>query len=125
MKSMTGFAESSVNTKVGKIRVEIRSENHRFLEIKVSVPELLFQMETAIENSLKNSIQRGKLRLRLSLQTSLKEKQRLSEKVLRENHSFLKKINSSLGIKTEIGIEHLLMVENYFESQGCLLCCVF
>ncbi|MCY3986499.1 MAG: YicC family protein [Candidatus Dadabacteria bacterium] len=117
MKSMTGFAESSVNTKVGKIRVEIRSENHRFLEIKVSVPELLFQMETAIENSLKNSIQRGKLRLRLSLQTSLKEKQRLSEKVLRENHSFLKKINSSLGIKTEIGIEHLLMVENYFESQ--------
>ena len=117
MKSMTGFAEASVNTEAGKIRVDIRSENHRFLEIKASVPELLLQMETAIEDSLKNSIQRGKLRLRLSLQTNLKKRHSLSEKVLRENHSFLKKINSALGIETEIGIEHLLMMENSFESQ--------
>ncbi len=117
MKSMTGFAESSVNTEVGKITVDIRSENHRFLDVNASVPESFLQMETAIEERLKNSIQRGKLRLRLSVQTNRKERQRLSEKVLRENHSSLKRINSALGLKTEIGIEHLLMMENSFESQ--------
>ena len=118
MKSMTGFAESSVNTEIGKIMVDIRSENHRFLDVNASVPESLLHMETAIEDRLKNSIQRGKLRLRLSLQTNRKERQSLSEKVLRENHSSLKKINSSLGLKTEIGIEHLLMMENSFESSA-------
>ncbi|MYK48974.1 MAG: hypothetical protein F4031_01590, partial [Candidatus Dadabacteria bacterium] len=117
MKSMTGFAESSVSTEIGKILVDIRSENHRFLDVKASVPESFFQMETAIEDRLKNSIQRGKLRLRLSVQTNRKERQRLSERVLRENHSSLKKINSALGLKTEIGIEHLLMMENSFESH--------
>ena len=117
MKSMTGFAESSVNTEVGKITVDIRSENHRFLDVNASVPESFLQMETAIEERLKNSIQRGKLRLRLSVQTNRKERQRLSEKVLRENHSSLKRINSTLGLKTEIGIEHLLMMENSFESH--------
>lgn len=117
MKSMTGFAESSVNTEIGKILVDIRSENHRFLDVKASVPDSFSQMETAIEDRMKNSIQRGKLRLRLSVQTNRRERQRLSEKVLRENHSSLKKINSSLGLKTEIGIEHLLMMENSFESH--------
>ena len=117
MRSMTGFAESSVNTQIGKIMVDMRSENHRFLDVKASVPESLLHMETAIEDRLKNSIQRGKLRLRLSVQTNKKERQRLSEKVLRENHSSLKRINSALGLKTEIGIEHLLMMENSFESH--------
>ncbi len=118
MKSMTGFAESSVNTEIGKVMVDMRSENHRFLDVKASVPESLLHMETAIEDRLKNSIQRGKLRLRLSVQTNRRERQRLSEKVLRENHSSLRRINSALGLKTEIGIEHLLMMENSFESQA-------
>ena len=117
MKSMTGFAESSVNTEIGKIMVNIRSENHRFLDVNASVPESLLQLETAIEDRMKNSIQRGKLRLRLSVQTNRKERQRLSEKVLRENHSSLKRINSALGLKSEIGVEHLLMMENSFESH--------
>ena len=117
MKSMTGFAQSSVNTEIGKIMVDIRSENHRFLDVNVSVPESLLQLETAIEDRMKNSIQRGKLRLRLSVQANRRERQRLSESVLRENYSSLKKINSALGLKTEIGIEHLLMMENSFESR--------
>ncbi len=117
MKSMTGFAESSVSTQIGKVMVDMRSENHRFLDVKASVPESLLHMETAIEDRLKNSIQRGKLRLRLSVHTNKRERQRLSEKVLRENHSSLKRINSALGLKTEIGVEHLLMMENSFESH--------
>ena len=117
MKSMTGFAESSVNTEIGKILVDIRSENHRFLDVKASVPESFLQMETALEDRMKNSIQRGKLRLRLSVQANRKERQRLSEKVLRENHNSLKRINSALGLKTEVGIEHLLMMENSFDNH--------
>lgn len=117
MKSMTGFAESSVNTEIGKILVDIRSENHRFLDVKASVPESFLQMETVLEDRMKNSIQRGKLRLRLSVQANRKERQRLSEKVLRENHNSLKRINSALGLKTEVGIEHLLMMENSFDNH--------
>lgn len=117
MKSMTGFAESSVNTEIGKILMDMRSENHRFLDVKASLPESLLHMEMSIEDSLKNSIQRGKLRLRLSVQTNKKQKQSLSEKILQENHSSLKRISSALGLKTEIGIEHLLMMENSFEGH--------
>jgi uncharacterized protein (TIGR00255 family) len=117
MKSMTGFAESSVNTEIGKVLMDMRSENHRFLDVKASLPESLLHMEMSIEDSLKNSIQRGKLRLRLSVQTNKKQKQRLSEKVLEENYSSLKRISSALGLKTQIGIEHLLMMENSLEGQ--------
>ena len=116
MKSMTGFGESSVNTQIGTVMVDIRSENHRFLEVKAIIADSLLRMETTVENKIKNVILRGKLRLKLSVQKNWTERQRLSEKTLRENHRSLKRINSALGLKTEIGIEHLLMMENSFEN---------
>ena len=110
MKSMTGFGESSAATRAGKVTVDVRSENHRFLDVKTVVPESLAGMENAIADRLKNSIGRGKLRIRLAVMAGPKEKWLFTEEMLRENHRSLKKLVSSLGIEAEVGIEHLLMM---------------
>lgn len=110
MKSMTGFGESSAATRAGKVTVDIRSENHRFLDIKTVVPESLAHMENAVADRLKNLIGRGKLRIRLAVQAGAKERRLLTEETLRENHRSLKKLVSSLGLDSEVGIEHLLMM---------------
>ena len=110
MKSMTGFGESSAATRAGKVTVDIRSENHRFLDIKTVVPESLAHMENAVADRLKNLIGRGKLRIRLAVQAGAKERRLLTEETLRENHRSLKKLVSSLGLGSEVGIEHLLMM---------------
>lgn len=110
MKSMTGFGESSVATRAGKVTVDIRSENHRFLDIKTLVPESLAHMENAIADRIRNLIGRGKLRIRLAVQAGAKERRLLTEETLRENHRSLKKLVSSLGLGSEVGIEHLLMM---------------
>lgn len=110
MKSMTGFGESSAATRAGKVTVDIRSENHRFLDIKTLVPESLAHMENAIADRIRNLIGRGKLRIRLAVQAGAKERRLLTEETLRENHRSLKKLVSSLGLGSEVGIEHLLMM---------------
>ncbi len=118
MKSMTGFGELSISTEIGRVLVDIRSENHRFLDFKVIVPEPLARIEGALEDIVKNSISRGKLKLRLSIQTTSMEKQKLCEKRMRENYESLNKISSNLGLRPEIRIEHLLMMENQIDSSG-------
>lgn len=110
MKSMTGFGESSAATRAGKVTVDIRSENHRFLDVKTLVPESLAHMENAIADRIRNLIGRGKLRIRLAVQAGAKERRLLTEEMLRENHRSLKKLVSSLGLGSEVGIEHLLMM---------------
>ncbi len=118
MKSMTGFGESSAPTEIGRVLVDIRSENHRFLDVKVIVPEHLVRMESAIDDIIKNCISRGRLKLRLSVQTNQKEKQKIVEKRMRENYESLRKISSDLGLRNEIRIEHLIMMENQLGSSG-------
>lgn len=110
MKSMTGFGESSAATRAGKVTVDVRSENHRFLDVKTVVPESLAHMESAVTDRLRNLIGRGKLRIRLAVQAGAREKRLLTEETLRENHRSLRKLVSSLGLKSEVGIEHLLMM---------------
>ena len=110
MKSMTGFGESSAATRAGKVTVDVRSENHRFLDVKTVVPESLAHMESAVTDRIRNLIGRGKLRIRLAVQAGARERRLLTEEMLRENHRSLKKLVSSLGLGSEVGIEHLLMM---------------
>ena len=113
---MTGFGESSANTQAGKVKVDIRSENHRFLDVKTAFPESLLHMEAAVADKVKNTLDRGKIRVKVDILAGKKEKQLFSEKLLRENHRSLKRISASLGLKTEIGIEHLLMMQDSFDG---------
>lgn len=110
MKSMTGFGESSAATRAGKVTVDVRSENHRFLDVKTVVAESLAHMENSVADRLRKLADRGKIRIRLAVQTGPKEKRLLTEEMLRENHRSLRKLVSSLGLGSEIGIEHLLMM---------------
>ena len=60
MKSMTGYGKSEIKTKYGKLVVETRSENHRFLDIKFQLPESTLSIENQLSEAVKNLILRGK-----------------------------------------------------------------
>ncbi|MCI0482794.1 MAG: YicC family protein, partial [Candidatus Dadabacteria bacterium] len=68
MKSMTGFGKSEGETRHGRVIVEARSENHRFLDIKFLLPESVSPIETELTETVKKLILRGKLRVTVSLE---------------------------------------------------------
>lgn len=57
LQSMTGFGSSER----GIFKVEVRSLNHRYLEISVRMPTTLMEQEINIRNIIKKRIKRGKL----------------------------------------------------------------
>lgn len=61
IKSMTGFGRCEVAEGTRKITVEMKSVNHRYLDVNIKMPKKLNFFETAIRSELKNYIQRGKV----------------------------------------------------------------
>lgn len=61
IKSMTGFGRCEVAEGDRKITVEMKSVNHRYLDVNIKMPKKLNFFEAAIRNELKNYIQRGKV----------------------------------------------------------------
>lgn len=61
IKSMTGFGRSELAKGDRKITVEMKSVNHRYLDVNMKMPKKLNFFEAAIRNELKNYIQRGKV----------------------------------------------------------------
>jgi len=60
-RSMTGYARVEKETEQGQLTLELRTVNHRYLEINMRIPEELRQFEMALRERLQASLGRGKL----------------------------------------------------------------
>ena len=58
---MTGFGRAEVVTDERKITIELKSVNHRYLDLSIKMPKKLSFLEGAIRNLMKTYIQRGKV----------------------------------------------------------------
>ena len=61
IKSMTGFGRCEISEGSKKITVEMKSVNHRYLDVTVKMPKKLNYFDSAIRGILKEYIQRGKV----------------------------------------------------------------
>ena len=74
IKSMTGFGRCEISEEQRKFTVEMKSVNHRYLDISIKMPKKLNFFENAIRTSLKSYIQRGKVDIYIAYE-DCKEKQ--------------------------------------------------
>ncbi|MDX9767713.1 MAG: YicC/YloC family endoribonuclease [Ectothiorhodospiraceae bacterium] len=61
IRSMTGFARSETTGEQGSLTWELRSVNHRYLEIGLRLPEPLRDLEGAVRERIQQRLGRGKL----------------------------------------------------------------
>ena len=61
LKSMTGFARAERSTPVGLLAWEIRSVNHRYLEVGLRLPEELRASEPEFRRTIGTAARRGKV----------------------------------------------------------------
>ncbi len=61
IKSMTGFGRFEYSDDNRKFTVEIKSVNHRYLDVNIKMPKKLNFFENTIRTYLKNYIERGKV----------------------------------------------------------------
>jgi uncharacterized protein (TIGR00255 family) len=65
LRSMTAFASAEADTGHGSLAIELRSVNHRYLELALRLPEELRALETAMRERVAAKLARGKVDLGL------------------------------------------------------------
>jgi uncharacterized protein (TIGR00255 family) len=65
--SMTGYASQEYNTSAGVLLVELRSVNHRYLELQLKLDDNCRVFEVAVREFIQAKLGRGKVDCRLSL----------------------------------------------------------
>lgn len=61
IKSMTAFAREESRSEIGELTWEIRSVNHRYLEVFVRLPEELRALEPVVREKVGKALSRGKV----------------------------------------------------------------
>jgi uncharacterized protein (TIGR00255 family) len=61
IRSMTGYGKAELETASGRFVVEIRSVNHRYGEIGVKLPRLLYPFENDVKRQVGDRLKRGKI----------------------------------------------------------------
>ena len=69
--SMTGFAAATTELPGCSLIVELRSVNHRYLDIQVRLPDELRSLDAAVRELLTAEIKRGKVDCRIALNHAL------------------------------------------------------
>lgn len=122
IKSMTGFGRAEKVTDVRKITVELKSVNHRYLDLNIKMPKKLGLFEGNIRNLMKTYIQRGKVDVFITYEdytpdrVSLKYNKELAAEYL----TYLKKMQEDFGLEMDIRVSTLSRYPEIFsmEEQG-------
>ena len=73
IKSMTGFGKNNLAINDRNYQVEIRSVNHRYLDINIKMPRQLTYLEEIIKKAISTKIKRGKIDVSISFENNSPE----------------------------------------------------
>ena len=76
--SMTAFARTQQALQFGSVLCELRSVNHRYLDINVYLPEHLYALEMPVREGVRQLIKRGKIECRIRYESANAEEQAFS-----------------------------------------------
>lgn len=68
IKSMTGFGRCEITEGSRKYTVEMKSVNHRYLDVNIKMPKKLYMFENAIRTELKKYASRGKVDIFITME---------------------------------------------------------
>ena len=61
IKSMTGYGKSNLSKNLREYQIEIKSVNHRYLDVSIKMPKSLSYLEEEIKRIVSSNVSRGKI----------------------------------------------------------------
>ena len=118
LRSMTGFGEAEGVCEAGLLRVEIRTVNHRYLNLQLRTPQGFDRHQGLIEETLRRWFSRGHIAVNVSLERVAEEPRAVVEVDLeraRGYHAALLRVSEELGIEGEVTLDMLSRFRDLFQ----------
>lgn len=109
IKSMTGFGRCEITENNRKFTVEMKSVNHRYLDVNIKMPKMLGIFEAAIRAELKNYISRGKVDVFITYEDFSESRStvRYNRDVAEEYLKYLNQMAEDFGLDNDIRVSAL------------------
>ena len=119
VKSMTGFGRAEIADGNRKCTVEIKSVNHRYLDLNIKMPKKLNFFEAAIRNVLKEYIQRGKVDVFITYEdlTEQNVSIKYNKEVASEYLKYLRQMSEEFGLDDDIRVSTLSRYPEVFSME--------
>ena len=106
--SMTGFASARAEHDGWAVRISVKSVNHRFLDVKLRLPEGFDLYETRLRQAVREKIHRGHIEIHLSLQLSSAAPLQINREIARGYLQVAEELRQQTNSKAEIDVISLL-----------------
>lgn len=119
MYSMTGFGREEMQDKGIEITAEIKTVNHRYLDITFHMPNYLMALENELKKTIKKHIKRGKVHVSIftagkhASQKQLQTDWGLAEQYIRS----LKQIQEKHQLSGSVSIDMLTQLPDLFRAE--------
>ena len=109
MMSMTGYGRASVEADGRSLTVEMKSVNHRFLDISFRMPRTLSFLEDAIRSKIASRLSRGHLDVSITYQNQRTDARtvKLDEALAAQYAKALRRLNDLLEMDEQTGFAEI------------------
>lgn len=116
---MTGYGSAKKRNGNFDIEVEVRSVNHRFINLKQSLPDGLVRHENEIDKLLRQKVRRGSVTVLVTLKPIHHKTQNIPDgKTIKTFVRHLRQIQKEAGIAGEINMEGLFSFPHLWNNSG-------
>jgi len=119
IKSMTGFGRCEITENNRKFTVEMKSVNHRYLDVNIKMPKKLNFFESAIRAELKEYISRGKVDIFIAYEDFTEENTtiRYNRQIAAEYLSYLQEMAQEFGLENDVRVSTLSRYPEVFTME--------
>ena len=125
IKSMTGYGKANLNKDEKEYQIEIKSVNHRYLDISVKMPRVLSYLEEEVKKEIATKVKRGKIDVFITFQNKQVEGKeiKINTEIAKIYIDELKKLAKQEGILDNIEVTEIsklpdvLSIENKQEDE--------
>ncbi len=116
--SMTGFAAVAAELDAGSLALELRSVNHRYLDLQLRMPDELRVLEPALRESIAAQLTRGKVECRIvfSARQSEQRPARLNQALLRQLAQWSDEVQNILPEARSMSVADVLQWNGMLEN---------
>ena len=119
LKSMTGYGRVKVENELREITVELRSVNHRYLDLNIKVPRIYGYLEDVVSKQAQAAIARGKVDIFVSVRAKEGADIKVTPNmaVIQGYMDALKKVSETYSIPADVTALSLLRLPDAMEQN--------
>ena len=119
VRSMTGYGKGFAENESARVTIEMKSVNHRYLDLNIKLPKKLNFLESLIRNKISESMFRGKVDVYITLNehSDACYKVSINDIIAKEYFDSIAEMAEKLGVENDMKASNIVRLPDVIELE--------